>query len=276
MKTVIWVLGVLLAILALYCLSLRCRRRHPLWDRLKMYRYAHRGYHDKPTIPENSMAAFRRAAERGWGAELDVHLMADGNLAVIHDSSLQRTAGAEVDVETLRKEDLARYPLEDSREQIPLLEQVLELFAHGGPLIIELKPYQGNHNELAQALWQRLQSYPGLYCVESFDPRALHWFVRHAPQVVRGQLAEDFLRHDAPLKGITARILQQLGMNFLSVPDFIAYRLEDRKRCPGLSVCRRVWGAEEASWTLRTPAELSEAEQVGSVPIFECFDPEKG
>ena len=33
-------------------------------------------------IPENSLAAFRRAVGRGFGAELDVHLLADNALAV--------------------------------------------------------------------------------------------------------------------------------------------------------------------------------------------------
>ena len=56
------------------------------WD------YAHRGLHDKEVgSPENSLAAFKEAVESGYGAELDVHLLKDGNLAVIHDSSLFRT-----------------------------------------------------------------------------------------------------------------------------------------------------------------------------------------
>ena len=71
---------------AAYTLCLHGRTRHPDLEILRKYRFAHRGYHDKPTIPENSMPAFRRAVERGWGAELDVHLMKDGTLAVIHDS----------------------------------------------------------------------------------------------------------------------------------------------------------------------------------------------
>ena len=33
---------------------------------------AHRGLHNKPTIPENSMAAFARAVEKGYGIELGV------------------------------------------------------------------------------------------------------------------------------------------------------------------------------------------------------------
>lgn len=36
------------------------------------------------------LAAFRRAIRHGYGAELDVHLLRDGTLAVFHDSDLKR------------------------------------------------------------------------------------------------------------------------------------------------------------------------------------------
>ena len=98
---VVSLIVLLLAVCGLWIYAQRCRRGHQAWEVLKNFRYAHRGYHNKPTVPENSMAAFRAAAERGWGAELDVHLMKDGNLAVIHDSSLKRTAGADVEIEDL-------------------------------------------------------------------------------------------------------------------------------------------------------------------------------
>ena len=115
----------LLLLVALWILT-RCRKEHKDWKILRQFRYAHRGLHDKPTIPENSMMAFRRAVEHGFGAELDIHLMADGNLAVIHDSSLKRTAGADVCIEDLIKEDLSRFVLEDSQERIPLLDRQVE------------------------------------------------------------------------------------------------------------------------------------------------------
>jgi len=136
----------------IWVILLTCRRGHPAWETLRKFRYAHRGYHHKPTVPENSMAAFRQAVERGWGAELDVHLMKDGNLAVIHDSSLKRTAGADVEIEDLTKEDLPRYTLEESEEHIPLLEEVLALFCGKAPLIIELKAARGNHAALSEAV----------------------------------------------------------------------------------------------------------------------------
>ena len=45
--------------------------------------YAHRGLHTKDRlVPENSLAAFRRAAQRGYGIELDVQLSRDGQVVV--------------------------------------------------------------------------------------------------------------------------------------------------------------------------------------------------
>ena len=115
------VLAALIAVVfLLYLLALRCQKRRGDWDYFKKWRYAHRGYHDKPRIPENSIPAFRRAVQCGFGAELDVHLMKDGHLAVIHDASLLRTAGADVEIEDLTAKDLASYTLEGTEHHIPL------------------------------------------------------------------------------------------------------------------------------------------------------------
>ena len=192
---VLIVLLVLLILGELFTLLLQCRRGHSAWGLLRLFRYAHRGYHDKPRIPENSMAAFRRAIENGYGAELDVHLMRDGRLAVIHDASLKRTAGADVLVEDLTAEELKTYRLEGTDERIPLLEEVLELFQDRTPLIIELKAERGNHAALAEATCRMLDRYRVHYCIESFDPRCLIWLKKNRPEIVRGQLSEQFLRH---------------------------------------------------------------------------------
>ena len=67
-------------------------------EELLTWHYAHRGFHKKPTVPENSMTAFRRAVAEGFGIELDVHLTTDKKLAVIHESSLRRTCGADLNI----------------------------------------------------------------------------------------------------------------------------------------------------------------------------------
>lgn len=259
------------AVVLLYLLALRCRRSD--WSRLRGYRYAHRGLHG-PGIPENSLAAFRLAVEGGFGAELDVHLLRDGHLAVIHDASLLRTVGADVLTEDLTAAELKAYRLEGTEEAIPLLEEVLSLFEGRAPLIVELKAERGNAAALAEAACDLLDTFDVDFCVESFDPRCLMWLRQHRPDILRGQLAENFLRHGdgGHLPGVVLWALGSLLLNFRTCPDFIAYRFQDR-HCLSLRLCRALWGAQEASWTLRTPAELAAAEASGALPIFENFHP---
>ena len=92
----ILIIIILLLLAEIFALLTMCRRGHSYWKLLRKYRYAHRGYHGKDLAPENSILAYKEAIRRGFGVELDVHLMQDGNLAVIHDASLLRTAGADV------------------------------------------------------------------------------------------------------------------------------------------------------------------------------------
>lgn len=272
-----WIVIILLLLLIvseLFLFARLCRNGHPDWRVLRMFRYAHRGFHDKPLIPENSMAAFRRAIENLYGAELDVHLMADGNLAVIHDASLLRTAGADVQIEDLTLTDLAQYRLEGTQERIPLFSEVLELFEGRTPLIVELKSERGNYKELTAAAVAMLDRYQVNYCIESFDPRCLIWLRKNRPEIVRGQLAENFLRHGdgAPQGTLTLWALGKLLLNFLTRPDFIAYRYEDR-RCAAVTICRRLFRVQEVNWTITKKEEMRHAERLGNLVIFERFDP---
>ncbi len=237
---------------------------------LKSFKYTHRGFHDKPLIPENSLAAFRRTKERGWGSEMDIHLMKDGNLCVTHDANLKRVAGADVRVEDLTKEELMEYRLEGTEERVPLFEELLELKI---PLIVELKVENGNYNELAAASWERLKDYDAPFCIESFDPRAVYWYTKHQPQVIRGQLSQDFTKAgEVAVSGIMKKLATNLRFNFLTKPDFVAYKFCDRDN-PALQRYLRK-GGQEVSWTLRSKEDLIFAESVGSIPIFETFDPE--
>lgn len=272
-----YILVILLSILIvfeLFTLLLLCRKGHPQWKFLRLWRYAHRGYHDKPQIPENSMAAFRRAVDNRFGAELDVHLMRDGHLAVIHDASLKRTAGADVLIEDLTAEELAQYRLEGTEEHIPLLDEVLALFEGQTPLIVELKPERGNHAELAAATCALLDQYRVSYCIESFDPRCLMWLKKHRPEILRGQLSANLLR-DGSASGqsrLTLFALSNLLLNFLTKPDFIAYDYKDRHNLC-LRWCRRFYKVQEVSWTVRSKQDMAMLEKDKCLVIFEKFDP---
>ena len=59
MLTICIILIVLLALDLLFTLALRCRKGHQKWEILKKYRYAHRGYHDKPVAGRLSAASAR-------------------------------------------------------------------------------------------------------------------------------------------------------------------------------------------------------------------------
>ena len=76
---------------------------------------AHRGYHDK-NIPENSLAAFSKAIEKGYAIELDVQLLADGTVVVFHDDSLSRMTGNDGYIKYLNKEDLKVLKLKGTKE----------------------------------------------------------------------------------------------------------------------------------------------------------------
>jgi len=272
MKPILMIFGILIALAAVYFLMLRCRRGHQTLSKLRGWGYAHRGLHGGG-VPENSMEAFRLALEGGYGIELDVHLMKDGNLAVIHDASLKRTAGADVLIEDLTAQDLERYPLEGTQERIPLFSQVLTLYNGKGPIIVELKAEKGNHAALSKAVCEMLDGYNGVYCLESFDPRVVHWLRKNRGDLCRGQLAENFCRNPkSKLPYYLKFILSHQLENFLVVPDFVSFRFEDRK-LPGVWMARKLWGAQGVTWTIKSQKDYDTAVKEGWIPIFEGFRP---
>lgn len=266
-----WFLILLLILAAAYLLSLRGRSGHPGLPELRRWRYAHRGLHNAQR-PENSMAAFHAALEGGYGIELDIHLMKDGNLAVIHDASLKRTAGADVKIEDLTLGELDAYRLAGTDEKIPLFSQVLALFDGKAPLIVELKCENNNYAALCEAAMAMLDGYNGAYCVESFDPRCVLYLKKHYPHVIRGQLTENFLKGKGKLPWVIKFLLtHQLG-NFLLQPDFVAYKFADRKNL-GNFLVRKFWRVQGVTWTLKTAEEHAQAVKEGWIPIFEGFRP---
>ncbi len=260
---------VLLALL--FAFLVKGRTGHKGLPALRGWYYAHRGLHSAG-IPENSMAAFCAAKKAGYGIELDIHLMADGNLAVIHDSSLRRTASADVLIEALSLDQLEQYRLEGTEERIPLFSQVLDLFRGEAPLIVELKPHGGNQAALCEAACDMLQNYEGAYCVESFDPRCVVWLRKNRPEIIRGQLTEDFFKSNSNIPMVLKFAMKHHLLNVFTRPDFVAYRFADRLTVSNF-VCRKIWGVQGVSWTITTEEDFQLALNEGWIPIFENFNP---
>jgi glycerophosphoryl diester phosphodiesterase len=105
---------------------------------------AHRG--GARLWPENSLRAFRESLALGADlVEADIHLTADGALAVIHDATLRRTTDGRGRVRMRTAAELrhARLRGPDRRlttEHVPMLEEVLAIVAAaGGGVLIEVK-----------------------------------------------------------------------------------------------------------------------------------------
>ncbi len=105
---------------------------------------AHRGASKE--MPENTVAAFRRAIEQKADAiELDVRATKDGTLVCMHDKTLDRTTSGsgpveEITFEELRKLDAGSWHSEETAgERVPTFAVGLETITGGAVCAAELK-----------------------------------------------------------------------------------------------------------------------------------------
>ena len=274
--TLSWILtaALLLTGCYLFLIAPNVRKRKLRCPALIGHAYAHRGLHDeKGGIPENSLPAFRRAIIRGYGIELDVHLTRDGKLVVFHDQSLQRMCRDERDICDLSLEEIRALTLGETKEKIPTLDEVLSLVDGRAPLIIELKS-DGKWGDCAlpAALHERMQAYSGPYCVESFDPMMLRWYKKHAPQVIRGQLAFDQRVIKGEYRHVIMFAASHLLFNCLSRPDFVAYQYQCQKNL-SFRVQRALFRPMLAAWTVRSKEDYQALQSQFDLQIFEAFEP---
>lgn len=274
MKLVTMALIVIAAIIIIYLLAIMPRMfgrpdKTPFLDAL----YAHRGLHDNERdAPENSMSAFRKAVEAGYGIELDVQLTKDKVAVVFHDATLKRVCGAEGKVSDFTYEELLQFSLCGTSEKIPRFEEVLRMTDGRVPLIIEYKA-PGVDVEVCPVADALLQKYRGAYCIESFNPMVLVWYRRHRKHVMRGQLSTSYKKDgEKGYPGVVLWLMHHLLFNFLTKPDFIAYNhkyYRDRSR----SLCRYLYKCTSVAWTIGSQEELDSRKRDFDLFIFEGFRP---
>ena len=145
---------------------------------------AHRGASRR--APENTLEAFRLAVELGADAvELDVHLTSDGQLAVIHDETLQRTTGrpgrvAEMTMDAIREADAGatfspaaeEHPFAGRGLTVPTLAEVLDWLPADIGLVVEIKP-RAAADAVVAAVSDRAARSDDRLTVISFDEAAL-------------------------------------------------------------------------------------------------------
>ena len=251
------------------------RARQAALHPFRTHLIAHRGLFDNATDwPENTLPAFERAVQAGYGIELDVMATKDGQIVVIHDDRLDRLCGETVAVAELTYDELRQRRILGSDQPVPLFTQALDVIAGQVPLIVEIK-YHGDLIATCQVVDAILRDYDGPYCVESFDPRALMWYRRHHPDVLRGQLADDFPQ-ELRIKGWwQAWALANLLFTPLTNPDFIAYNHEHSTKFALWFWCRLL-GCTPVAWTIHSQAHLDRARHRFGVFIFDGFVPDGG
>lgn len=281
MKNMIRLLIVLGTSAACYLLTIKpSKRKKSHFKVFEKVLYAHRGLFDNQSeAPENSMKSFQRAVEHGYGMEIDVQLTSDRIPVVFHDFTLERVARNEDGQPVMGKvkdytyDELKQFHLFNSHERIPTLESFLQYVNGRVPLIIEYKIE--NHDfrvSVCPIANQLLKKYHGLYCVESFNPFGLLWYRIRRPDVLRGQLADNYHKDPAIKDNPITFMAQNLMFNFLSKPDFIAYNC----RFPhtlSLQLCRHFFHHEAAAWTIKNEGQLEKARKDFDLFIFDSFVP---
>ncbi len=224
---------------------------------------AHRGA--SRIAPENTLRAFRLALELGAdGFELDVHLSRDGIPVVLHDADLRRTTDGsgrvwEKTVAELKALDAGAW--KDPRfagERIPTLDEVFEAFGDQVLYNIELKIFTPWSVRWVRAVVERVRRYglAGRVLLSSFNPLALRWAWRLAPEIPRGLLVDP----ESPLP------LRRAWFAFLAPHEarHLHVRMIDERT---IRWCRRR-GYAVVAWTVNETEEMRRLIRLGVAAII--------
>lgn len=230
---------------------------HSLWYSSDPLIIAHRGASRR--APENTVAAFRLAAELGADAiELDAKLTADGHVVILHDQTLDRTTGGQGRVadHTLAQvkalEAGAHFSAEFAGEPVPTLEEVLEAVGSRLLVNVEMGNYATPMDRLPEVVVEavRRQGLQGRVLLSSFNPLALRRAARVAPDIPRALL----LKPGGPS-------WLRLAFLLLSRGDFVNLH-ESLVTAQG--VARHVRsGRRVIAWTVNDPARMEDVLRSG-------------
>lgn len=226
--------------------------------------FAHRGASAR--APENTLEAFRLAREQGASyIELDVHLSADSELVVIHDSSVSRTTGRRGRVENMSLADLRKldagfkftmdhgrtFPYRGKTLKISTLGEVLDAFPDMW-ITVEIKP---THAGVAEALAQVLRSHHAeeRVIVASHDHGLLSKFREAAPSVATSFSKDEVQEFLLRLRGGAMDGYRPPGVAF-QVPEYKGLRRVVSK--PVIEAVHRL-GVEVHVWTVNEPVHIA-------------------
>jgi glycerophosphoryl diester phosphodiesterase len=221
---------------------------------------AHRGLWSQKGAPENSLAAFAAAADAGYAIELDVRLAGDGEVMVFHDEGLERMVGRQGRLADHSAAELGAMRLNNTREPIPTLAEVLALVAGRSLIHVELKTRPGEEGPLDAAVAALIEGYHGPIAVIGFNPWSHAWWAKHRPAVLRGLDCRD---QDRLAESV------EIGR-----PHFLALSVDMLAGAPARAA--REAGFPVVAWTVRSETQAAEIAGLCDNLIFESFRFESG
>jgi glycerophosphoryl diester phosphodiesterase len=225
---------------------------------------AHRGLHDgNHAIWENTLSAFRRAIEGGYGIECDLQYASDAAAVVFHDDDMERLCNMKSDVRAKTSAELSLISIGGTADKVPSLKALLKLVKGHTPLVLELKGRKGDDEGFASTVLETLEGYEGEVALMSFDTWLLEELKSLECPYPVGLTAEGVKAADLDLhRKAMAYGLDFISYNVMHLPN--AFVTEQRQK-----------GVPVISWTVRTPEVAAySAEQVDQM-TFEGFIPEK-
>ncbi len=129
---------------------------------------------------ENSLECIRKGLDAGASSiEIDVHITADSNIVVCHDPTVDRTTNGSGEINEMTIEQIKELRLLENGavtdQQIPTLEQVLEVIDGRAELLLEIKRTKGNNKGIEQRVLDILRQHDALEytAIQSFDDSVL-------------------------------------------------------------------------------------------------------
>jgi glycerophosphoryl diester phosphodiesterase len=208
-------------------------------------------------MPENTLAGIDAAFASGAGAvEIDVRATADGELILMHDSTLERTVGDPREPGSVTLEQIRTLEVLDpfdvaGPQPIPTFDETLDCVSGRGILVIELKE-AGLEERVAAAV--RAHNAADWSWIWSFQPAVVEASRAAVPEVpawlTTSSRAAAYLGDVDPFE-----FAPRIGAAGLSVSHRdITPELIDRARRRGLLV---------ATWTVNEPEDLARVRDAG-------------
>ncbi len=180
-------------------------------------RIAHRGA--SGIAPENTLVAFKKAIEIGVDAvELDLHGTVDGEVVVIHDTSLDRTTNHrgcvnQIALETIKRADAGGwFAPEFVGEPVPTLAEALACIAKQTIAVLEIKDPLIAETVVAKIRETHTQD---IAVIISFHTTVLQTIRSLEPRIPTGWLIGNHNNHASPVQ--LCQQLGELGCSLLNV-----------------------------------------------------------